>query len=505
MATTDFTHLDQAASQRGAFDMLQRKFMADQYANVAAAPLPSVDPKDPDSQKAYDAALKRRADALESQQKIYSPDHHASLGEHLQALITGKQQQQAAATPPTLPIGPSPMPAAGAQAQTGEHLGMPSHPFQSSPLLAKIQHGIDALGQHLKAAANPTPQAPQQTDWKALASAPSAEDLKRQDAAAAQANAIKVAEARNTKAVWKPYKLPDGNTQYFDVTDKDSIPEGATAVVAGATPHLSQAALATYLRAKYGDNPTADQIEEGTKAHQAMMAGVTVGTHQALQFDDNGVPHVVDLHSQSHKEFGEAPVSSNAPQVPGDVNRAALADKLNRKKSQSNQLPQPLPSQLDFRKSTPAGTDAKKKADDAERAYTDVQKASPGDPSGNHLDPVGSQGILLSWLRGRVNRVTQSEINTINNLGGLEVKLEGNVAKIVKGTMSPQQYQWFLKSSKDNFETAKKIENERTGPPSKNAPKVPGETHEYAIDDKGKRRKVIDPKATLPAGWTWAD
>jgi hypothetical protein len=32
-----------------------------------------------------------------------------------------------------------------------------------------------------------------------------------------------------------------------------------------------------------------------------------------------------------------------------------------------------------------------------------------------------------------------------------------------------------------------------------------GNAHQYAIDENGKKRKVLDPKAQLPKGWKWAD
>jgi hypothetical protein len=471
--TTDFTRLDEAAAQRGAMDMMQRKFLADQYANLANAPLPNQQ-QDPEG---YQKALDQRAKALEMQQKIYSPDHHASLFDHIHSLITGRPVGAPAPAPPVSASAPA---VPGQAAPMQEHLGTPVHPFAAShPVLGKIEEGIRALGAHLKAAATPAPAAPG-PDFEAMAAAPTPEDTRRQEVAQAQANAIEVAKARNDKAVWKPFKLPDGSVQYFDASDPKSVPEGATAVVAGATPRLSQAALATYLRAKYGDNPTAEQIEEGTAAHQRLMAGITVGTHQALQFDDQGIPHVVTLESSSHKEFG-------GRATPESVK--ALADRFNSNK----------PS-LDFRKATAAGTKAKETADAAESSYMDVQKAS------KDTTPLGDQGIILAWLRGRVNRVTQPEINSVNNLGGAQMKLEGGIVRIVSGKMTDQQRAWFLRSAKDNYETAKKIEGERTGPPSSsNAPSPPGAVHQYAIDDKGKRRKVLDLKAALPAGWSWAD
>lgn len=39
-------------------------------------------------------------------------------------------------------------------------------------------------------------------------------------------------------------------------------------------------------------------------------------------------------------------------------------------------------------------------------------------------------------------------------------------------------------------------------PVSSKTPSAPGQ-HTYAIDDKGKRHKVLDPNAQLPKGWSW--
>ena len=46
--------------------------------------------------------------------------------------------------------------------------------------------------------------------------------------------------------------------------------------------------------------------------------------------------------------------------------------------------------------------------------------------------------------------------------------------------------------------------SKKLNPQSSQSPQVPGQ-HQYAIDSDGKRRKVIDPNATLPDGWKWAD
>jgi hypothetical protein len=94
---------------------------------------------------------------------------------------------------------------------------------------------------------------------------------------------------------------------------------------------------------------------------------------------------------------------------------------------------------------------AKKNRDTAYNSFLDVQKASQ-DPT-----PVGDQGIILSWLRGRVNRVTATEIAAVNNLGGAQIALEGKIARIINGKMTNQQREWFLRSAKDNYENSQKV------------------------------------------------
>lgn len=495
MATTGFDQLAAAgvanareqAQRKGASDMLQRQFIASQYDNIINAPLPDAN-ADP---KAYQDAVDRKSKALEARQKVYSPDHHASLAEHLHGLITGKLNNgQAPGKPPVSAQSPQ-MNANSAQtnelgatlpAQQGAP-AEPPHPFAHNPV-------YQGLIDRLKAFKNPEPPKAG-TDWNSIAQGQAAgENTARQLALGGedrkQANALEIEKAkakdaqdladRKKRPVIKPYMV-NGKPQWLDASDPDNIPSGAEAIANTGKPKDSQAALAVYIRAKYGDNPTWQEIAQGTQEHQRLMAGVTVGQHQTVQFDADGVPHVITLQSTSGKTFGGAPpVSSEAPQVPDGMSGPNA--RLNAKKPQSKQVPT-APNQLDFRKATPAGNDAKKQSDAAERSYLDVQSASPGDPTGKHLDPVSSQGILLSWLRGRVNRVTQSEIQTINNMGGIVAKLEGDAVKIVSGTMSPQQYQWFLNSAKNNFENAKKVENKRTGPVSSQAPQSPS-----SLDDR---------------------
>jgi hypothetical protein len=140
-------------------------------------------------------------------------------------------------------------------------------------------------------------------------------------------------------------------------------------------------------------------------------------------------------------------------------------------------------------KTSPAQTKAEETVDAAEAAYLDVLGAGGPDGRGNNLDPIGSAGVVLSWLRGRVNRVTQTEINMVNNLGGAEMKLEGNVAHIVKGTISPKQYQYFLASTKRNLDIAKQVASKYKGGSSSLPPDAVAKLKEGHVTTFGNGQK----------------
>ena len=107
---------------------------------------------------------------------------------------------------------------------------------------------------------------------------------------------------------------------------------------------------------------------------------------------------------------------------------------------------------------TPAGDAALKAVDTAEGAYSEVLRAA------HSTNPVDSQGVVLSWLRGKVNRVTATEIAAVKNLGGIFDKFDGNVSSIEHGTMTPKQISWFVKNAKDNLDTARKVASKYTNP-----------------------------------------
>ena len=304
----------QQQAQRTSFDMLQRKMLADQLNKVAESPLPS-DVNSPE----YKQAIAQRSWALDQQQKIYSPEHHANLVDVLHGLITGKQQGAQPPVSTQAPPAPGEPPAAA-----------PAHPFQPvtdpNHPLSKGQQLLEGLKQHLHAAAHPI--APQPAfDTGRLASAQAQGDTTARNLALAEEErknqaAIDLAEARK-RPLLKAYTV-DGKLQWLDAGRPETIPAGAVPIVNTGKPKDSQAALAVYLRAKYGDNPTWQQIAEGTAEHQKLMAGHTEHEGGTWSYDDQGVPHWLPTHSTTTKKFdvpagASAPVSSNAPPPPGSL------------------------------------------------------------------------------------------------------------------------------------------------------------------------------------------
>lgn len=251
----------------------------------------------------------------------------------------------------------------------------------------------------------------------------------------------------------------------------EPLPEGyAPPVVA---PKDSQSALSVqrreYAKAKYGDEHhalTFADEQNMIKLTKQAGAGTNVSNQTRFVRQENGDIVAQRVQQSSGKSFGGTQPTPEAP--PGSTQPSAAAPKESgttptpaalKKNAAAVVTSSPKKSAGGVVKSgdvvghvaTPPETAAKKNVDIAESSYLDVQKAS-SDPT-----PVGDQGVVLAWLRGRVNRVTATEIAAVNNLGGMKMRLEGNAARIISGTMAPQQRAWFLQSAKNNYDNAQQV------------------------------------------------
>lgn len=372
----------------------------------------------------------------------------------------------------------------------------------------------------IEAAAPLSPAQQAVTDQVAKITAQLAEinksDLPKED----KEEAVRRVFGLSTKPELKPYRLSSGLIQYYDATRPDLIPEGATAYIP-ETPAKQemqdyQDAVAKGFKGTYDDfkalhaKPSVSAVNEGREAYaksygfgsfndippalqdaamnyilrkQAMDKQFTRSTtHTMFKQDVNGneIPVTVTdyvtpggnvslsdpLEEAGYKRAGQAE-GTPTPVLGKNLGKKSTGKRSSESGTSGNvRVGQPV-----FAGRTPSSDLAMKNLQVAQSSYDDVYKAGGGRGDGSLIDPVGSQGIIMAWLRGRVNRVTATEIANVNNLGGAEMKLEGNIVRVVKGTMSPQQYQWFLDSAKRNYDTAQEIAQKYTNPKG-NAPQA---------------------------------
>lgn len=580
--------------------MLQRQFLASQYDNVINAPLPDQT-KDPEG---YQKALDAKAKAMESRQKVYSPDHHANLFDSIHALITGKQQGAPSAVSPQAPQAPGAPPPDAA------------HPFQPLPAdhpLNKFQEGIDALGRHLKAAAHPiAPKAG--PDWQSLASAPSPEQRKADAAMALQkerdASALAVANVRGSNArpahigdvtpkdaisnmrnlgyeytdengdpiteaqlaeapdYMKLVEFRQGNKTFAKLVDQRSKEWniGGKIYQAGElgkqTPEtLSELGAATSTLPRESTvtqtSPGGGQVVTGTTTRATKPVGITAPSTAAPE-----ATPTLKTRPSAHA----SPISSKAPKVPtssGDIlpdiqnmtpRNATLATKA-----------QPAVTALMGLYGDPKNPSVKSMADFASLANDPHAQKVLGkafqlldQEMGDVDDPgvIATLGRLAGWsgfqaqVAARIQQeagasmtpaekeyfdtaiasmadIIGSRSATGQSPARFSVKAMQNELPLIgsssvtdessyltkMGTIA-RQIEVGLNAMPDNSRALnylRKRQNDliqqgnraskKLNPVSKNSPQL----HTYAIDTDGKRRKVLDPSAALPQGWTWAD
>lgn len=602
--------VENARAQKTGMDMLQRQFLASQYDNVINQPLPDQT-KDPEG---YQKALDAKAKALESRQKVYSPDHHANLFDSIHGLITGQQQPQ---TPPTPTAAPG---------------STPGHPFQpiSDPNhpLNKGQQLLDTLKQHLKAAAHPIAPQPG-PDWKSLAAAPGPQDValaaekRKNDAAMALqkqrgADALAAANARGSNArpahigdvtpkdainnirnlgyeyadeegnpiseaelaeapdYMKLVEFRQGNKTFAKLVDQRSKEWniGGKIYQAGElgkqTPEtLSELGQATSTLPRTSvttaTSPGGGQVMTGGTTRSTAPVGVTAPTPTAAP---GAVPTLKTRPTIAPKASG--PVSSKSPKVPsaetGDIlpniqtmtpqnaNRAAKA--------------QPAVTALMGLYGDPRNPTVKSMADFAslandQHAQKVLGKAfqlldqEMGDVSDGGV--INTLGSLAGWagfkanVAARIQReagsamtpaekeyfdtaiasmadIIGSRAATGQSPARFSVKAMQNELPLIGSSSVTDQSSYLTKMNTiarqievglnampDNSRALnylRKRQNDlikqgnagskKLNPQSSKSPQFPGQ-HQYAIDLDGKRRKVIDPNATLPDGWKWAD
>ena len=345
---------------REAHDALQRQFLASQYqtyANNIRLPDPAADPE------GYKKALDLKTQALDAMQKVYSPDHHASLAEHIHGLIFGPKPAQGApqsAQAPTLPTTPAAAPGTAPVTPVAP----PAHPFDHHPVYSDIIKGLDALGSRLKGAVEPNGPKQPLPKLSSFAAVPTDSQTKAEEAEHLQKlkneGQLAAVEARGKNPTGRPVpfgrgsvsvkdaqELHQGGTEFKDQDgneiDVTKLPESEKLTPWAWGNKIFYTVGDQVPRIVKADNLVTAQPEEGalTPAAEVPPEGQlgaarvpTTGTHQVPGMNPG---ERITLTSTT------TPVTPTklTPVTPGQANRDAINGKLNSKKSKSRQVPGP--------------------------------------------------------------------------------------------------------------------------------------------------------------------
>ena len=136
------------------------------------------------------------------------------------------------------------------------------------------------------------------------------------------------------RPAWKLYISPDGkDTQYYDASQPHSIPPGWKAVAPraaqGNRPKVGT--FGDFMIQAYGEQPNAQQYEEGRRLWQQSGASTTIGEHVILVPQPDGSIMPVTVQTTSTKTFGQPgatptptpqatpPANPNVPKTPAQA------------------------------------------------------------------------------------------------------------------------------------------------------------------------------------------
>jgi hypothetical protein len=244
-----------------------------------------LDPNSPTYQQDVQTIDQALHDARGVFTDLYHPENNpgalAKLSGFIQAHI-GRKKGQAPATP-----------AAAKQSIADRMSGIESTAYAATPEKNKFA----ALRRQLK---------------EAMPNASEAE-LDR----AVLVNAGSEAKPKATSPSWKMYISPDGKQRdYYDVNDKDSIPQGWMPVSKGAENAPKVGSFGDFMIQAYGPHPTAENYEEGKKLWAQSGAGTTVGEHLVMVPQKDGSIVPITVQTTTTKSFTGAPSPSGQPAIP---------------------------------------------------------------------------------------------------------------------------------------------------------------------------------------------
>jgi hypothetical protein len=484
-----------------------------------------------------------RQEAMQRYLSLYQPHEAPGVIARLSGLIHG---QKGGSTPPTLPPQPpQQMPQASGGTPTPQQpIGDIPHPFaQSHPLLDKMRSGLASIDNHLKGFANPNGPAPPQESIASFVgrTAKNPEEIKREDAATA--DAARIALAKSKPGSVQQQKLDAGAKaagfdSFADAPGDDQLKIMAKVSAAGRAPQKptirqnpADGRYYTIAPGEDGQEVATPLLDNDGKPLGGFKPNTVTKTGHVYHFigEDNQV-HEVPYTTETEKIFGpsaDANGKSAASQPrPMSASAKAVAEKLNNKKPQSKQVPvssNAPQSPSDYASGKTLGPARLGQQDrgvlEADSMLQDIaRRLLPNlEPLKNMNSLADRARVELAWQQYQAGFEPSDK-----TLGPLikDVAMIGiaGAAPWVRLGRNKYQFQVIEKHLPHPSDTPKlmydKIKwlNENVIPSSQrsilNSPgKTTGATdsgaHQYAIDQNGKRRKVLDPNAQLPQGWSW--
>lgn len=480
--------------RREASDMMQRQFLAQQYQNYANnIRLPDAT-QDPEG---YKKALDLKQQALDAMQKVYSPDHHATLAEHLHGLIFGPKQAQGApqsSQAPTLP----PAPPATA----------PAHPFAHNPVYGDIIKGLDALGTHLKGFAQPNGPKQPLPKLSSFAGVPSTGDLAAQDAATKAKEAEKLAELRNQgqldvakaraqfatmstpqKSFLNRWAVDHGADDFNGLSsDQQSLAlkafKGANAPASHLQLKAENGNLYTFdpatgkmtFKAKLGDVRKTQGVRFVTNALTGEVTEVPYTTYTSKESgepiaDDSGAPI-------GAADDQKAPVSAQAPSLDAVNSKIAAGNASSKKLNKGKPVSRNAPRVVAHTASLMDKSDAAQYTKIAEDANTKQQAYTNAAQAAQAPTPTSDTELIYSWVRSNVQgagRMTQAEFKQAGGIGSVPLKADNWVSLATSGLLTPKLRQYMLADIKRSADTSQaQADNlrKRMSPVSSQAPQV---------------------------------
>jgi hypothetical protein len=303
---------------------------------------------------------------------------------------------------------------------------------------------------------------------------------------------------------YQNYKLADGTFKMFNLNDPyNQPPDGAMPVSTGAAmPHVSTAALETYIRSQFPDGATPEQREWAIRRFNSLTHPDTNSSHESIQYDSDGNAHIVTLATSSKKDFGAVngppppsnsgirppvsngpagaqsaaaptaaptgpttltgqpvtvaqPAPATPPKTAGEARKRAASVKSSAAATGAPAAPAVDARVASIHKNTPAQSAADKKVGDftALSKQADLAEKAPD-------DAVKQRSLVLALIRASAGRVNMQEYDSYVKRQGLANNLEQWANNMQSGALPADIFRKIIGVTRDYLSGAKAEQQE---------------------------------------------